>query len=221
MRKHEGEKETHPVYNALESGSLDGFLQASKLKIYRFNFIKTSVGLAIVAKMPRKVWWSLFKGKMTGLKACQIICPAVANPKCMGFGNFYKILIDKSTDAIAETLRVFADERNYPIMMHCTHGKDRTGIISFLLEAICDVSIQDITADYQVSEVNLKNAKAKYNLPLDKMLLEDPVITADEGNMIELLDHIKRNYGGLKEYLHFIGVTQEEVENIKVNLMKS
>lgn len=106
-------------------------------------------------------------------------------------------------------------------MMHCTHGKDRTGIISFLLEAICDVSILDITADYQVSEINLKNAKSKYNLPLQKMLLEDPVITADQGNMTELLDHIKRNYGGLKEYLQFIGVTQEEVENIRVNLMKS
>eukprot|EP00210_Caulerpa_lentillifera_P001745 g1675.t1 len=221
MRKHNKGKERHPIYCALESEETTPFIESLKLNIFQFNFIKTSVGLAIVAKMPKKIWWELFKGKMSGVKACEIMCPAVANPNCMGFAQFYKIVMDKASDVMADCLRVFVDAKNYPIMMHCTHGKDRTGILSFILEAICSVSIDNIKRDYHVSEVNLKNAKAKYDLPIDELLLKDSVMSADGENMTQLMKHLEENYGSLMGYLQFIGLTQNEVESIQNNLMKS
>ena len=39
-----------------------------------------------------------------------------------------------------------ADQK--PIALHCTHGADRTGIVSFFLLALCGVSIDDCGRDY-------------------------------------------------------------------------
>ena len=45
----------------------------------------------------------------------------------------------QSKASMAKALRVFAKRENYPVMVHCIHGKDRTGLIIMLLLLICDV----------------------------------------------------------------------------------
>ena len=47
--------------------------------------------------------------------------------------------------SIFEAIAV-ADEK--PIALHCTHGADRTGIVSFFLLALCGVSKEDLGKDY-------------------------------------------------------------------------
>ena len=41
--------------------------------------------------------------------------------------------------AVAKALRIFCAQDNYPVLIHCIHGKDRTGLIVMLLLLICDV----------------------------------------------------------------------------------
>ena len=53
-------------------------------------------------------------------------------------------------------LRVFTDKEKLPILIHCAHGKDRTGIIVMLLMMLCDLSQDEIVADYVQSELQLK-----------------------------------------------------------------
>ncbi len=50
----------------------------------------------------------------------------------------------KIFEAIAE-----ADQK--PIALHCTHGADRTGIVSFFLLALCGVSVDDCGRDYSLT----------------------------------------------------------------------
>ena len=40
---------------------------------------------------------------------------------------------------MAKALRVFVDPVNYPILVHCIHGKDRTGLIVMLIMLLCSV----------------------------------------------------------------------------------
>eukprot|EP00002_Diphylleia_rotans_P036181 TRINITY_DN7946_c0_g1_i1.p1 TRINITY_DN7946_c0_g1~~TRINITY_DN7946_c0_g1_i1.p1 ORF type:complete len:516 (+),score=82.94 TRINITY_DN7946_c0_g1_i1:91-1638(+) len=44
--------------------------------------------------------------------------------------EFYTRLIEYSQPQILKCLELFADPNNYPIVFHCTHGKDRTGVIA-------------------------------------------------------------------------------------------
>lgn len=43
---------------------------------------------------------------------------------------------------IARALRLFADSANFPILVHCVIGKDRTGLVVMLLLLLCGVDEQ-------------------------------------------------------------------------------
>lgn len=45
----------------------------------------------------------------------------------------------QSKSSVAKALRIFAKPENYPVLVHCIHGKDRTGLIIMLLLLLCDV----------------------------------------------------------------------------------
>jgi protein-tyrosine phosphatase len=44
-----------------------------------------------------------------------------------------------------------ADERNYPIDFHCAIGKDRTGCMAYLIEALCGMEEEFLYRDYLFS----------------------------------------------------------------------
>ena len=46
-------------------------------------------------------------------------------------------------------------------MVHCIHGKDRTGIVVALVLLLCDVPVAEVLDDYAKSAPNLIEAKAE------------------------------------------------------------
>lgn len=66
---------------------------------------------------------------------------------------------DIFTDHGKEKVRmVFSDLSNpdhYPIYLHCTYGRDRTGTVCYLLEALLGVSRGDCLKDYGLSNVDI------------------------------------------------------------------
>ena len=50
-----------------------------------------------------------------------------------------RLIIMQSKPSFAIALRLFAAKKNYPMLVHCIHGKDRTGLIIMLLLLICNV----------------------------------------------------------------------------------
>lgn len=104
----------------------------------------------------------------------------------------------------AVTRKIFADlanKENYPVLLHCTHGMDRTGIVCYLLGAVLGVSESDLMRDYQLS--------AFYHGSLWGL-----------NQMNELIGMLKSYEGATinekaENYLLSAGVTSEEIESIK------
>ena len=74
---------------------------------------------------------------------------------------------------LKEIFAVLANEDNYPIYYHCAAGADRTGMVSWLVNALCGVSEDDLWRDYlltnfsNVGEPRKKsNIESKYVTPL-------------------------------------------------------
>ncbi len=55
--------------------------------------------------------------------------------------------------AIRKVFADLADKNNYPVLMHCTHGMDRTGTVCYLLEAVLGMSEEDMMKEYQFSSL--------------------------------------------------------------------
>eukprot|EP00965_Chrysotila_dentata_P261064 6214126-Pleurochrysis_carterae.AAC.3 len=54
--------------------------------------------------------------------------------------------------AIRRALRLCAREGTLPLLVHCTHGKDRTGLFVAILQHICGVPLGEIAAEYARSD---------------------------------------------------------------------
>ena len=57
---------------------------------------------------------------------------------------------------IARALRVFVQEENLPCVVHCIHGKDRTGLLVALLLLLLGVDEPAVVLDYTKSELEIK-----------------------------------------------------------------
>ena len=63
----------------------------------------------------------------------------------------YAIYKSAYQEALVTAIRTFADEDNYPIFMHCQIGRDRTGTLAFLINALLGVGENDLYLDYELS----------------------------------------------------------------------
>ena len=100
-----------------------------------------------------------------------------------------------------------ADERNYPVYMHCTGGADRTGTVAFLLNALLGVPEAELIHDYEFTSFSVygeRNSKTGIYAPYFKSLREGLAKYKGE-NLSEKAE----------TYLLSIGVTELEISNIK------
>ena len=66
-----------------------------------------------------------------------------------------------------------------PYLIHCTEGKDRTGFVCMLLEALCGASYQEIVDDYMISydnyyQITKKSDPERYEVIRENVL--DPLV---------------------------------------------
>ncbi|CAD7702126.1 unnamed protein product [Ostreobium quekettii] len=187
--------------------------------VLHVDLISTTLKMHIVAKMPCKMWWEVAKTVYKGDDPAAVLCPAIADSNIFGFKWFYAAILDKSKENIAKAIRVFADESNYPILVHCVHGKDRTGLIVMLLQSLCGVPKQSIVKDYTESDQQLKKGKEANELKMADYLKHDAVIAAVPTDCEGALKHIEEKYGSVDGYLENCGVTPEEIQKTRTNLL--
>lgn len=118
-------------------------------------------------------------------------------------------------NALAEELRVFADAANYPILFHCSVGRDRTGTLAFLLQALCGASKEDIYMDYEMSFFSVRGCLdgATPNTMLSHFTpLYDYIASFGTGKTLA---------GNCEQFILSLGLTKEEISQIKANLLET
>ncbi|MBO4819051.1 MAG: tyrosine-protein phosphatase [Firmicutes bacterium] len=105
-------------------------------------------------------------------------------------------------------------EKDGPYLVHCTEGKDRTGFICMLLEALAGASYQEIVDDYMITydnyyEINEEKDKVKYDLILEKNLIPMMyTVVGDESQDLKTID--LSAYA--RAYLTDIGMTPSQID---------
>lgn len=135
-------------------------------------------------------------------------------------GEIYSIILDHYPDEVATVMRAIAQAEPGGIVIHCHAGKDRTALVSALLLRLVGVPVEEVAADYAVSQVRLwplyeKTVAAAGNE--DEVGFWAKPSTTKE-TMLETLAHLDAEYGGVPSYLSAVGLTPGEMEQLKRRL---
>jgi protein-tyrosine phosphatase len=131
----------------------------------------------------------------------------------------YLRFIDEKSEAYAQVLDQLLYTPNYPALIHCSLGIDRTGFCIALILSALGVPEETILKDYMMSNdhVNLNKAipnARHYNTDIQEVITT--LLTADEHYLGVALRKIKKEYGSVDEYLiKKLNFTTKKQERLK------
>ena len=120
---------------------------------------------------------------------------------------------------------ILADESNLPVVLHCTAGKDRTGVSTAFLLSILGVSRDLIEEDYLLTNLDTER-QADYiertvgypdGYDREKMI---NIAGVPKDAMKDFLDGVETKWGSAMEYLEKIGITENQMEKIRHNFLE-
>ena len=129
--------------------------------------------------------------------------------------------------SLKSIFEVLADERNYPVYIHCNAGADRTGTVAFLINGLLGVSEADLIRDYELTSFSSVSGLRYRSEIKNGDFTEIGVMKNDYDNFVAfgaLMNAIKNNYGAeggtlsyaIENFLtDYVGVSHEDIESLK------
>jgi protein-tyrosine phosphatase len=141
--------------------------------------------------------------------------------------DLYAKIVFQHTDVVAAALREIADTGDAGVVVHCTAGKDRTGIVVALALLAVGVDRETVVDDYAQTQGNLAGPWLEGMLKLIESngveLTPDlrVIMGGSPPEALEyVLDRIDRESGGVRQYLLAAGVDELELAKLKSVLVE-
>jgi protein-tyrosine phosphatase len=136
----------------------------------------------------------------------------------------YRYMIEQCGDTIGEAIRVLADRGALPGLVHCSAGKDRTGIVVALILAVLGVPDDVIAADYELSAAYLDTEAAPAIAQLQASTglgaeLTQPLLSSPAPLIHEVLARARTAGGSVDGYLLDRGLTEAELDRLRAALL--
>lgn len=137
----------------------------------------------------------------------------------MTLADLYRSITEESADRVVDVVRaVIADQ---PVLVHCTVGKDRTGVTVGLTLAAAGVDISAVIADYaRTADLLSPERNARVLERLRRALptattIEELATKSPASVMSALLDDLSARYGAPVEYLRAHGLSDDEIVELR------
>lgn len=137
-----------------------------------------------------------------------------------GLNDFYRYILDHCRDSIGAVFERLAAPGALPALIHCTAGKDRTGLIVALLLRLSGVPHHVIAADFALSEPALADAPAFAHH-------RQRLLNAGHGHLLcappeligESLNYIEETHGSVVNYLYSCGLREPALTRLSTALI--
>lgn len=131
----------------------------------------------------------------------------------------YLQFVTDYNEQFGKALDVFLDEDNYPILVNCSMGKDRTGYLTAMLLLALGIPEETVVRDYLASNENINIASLAYmarDLSTNAQETITALVTVNEGLIDLVLKRIKKDYGSVDKYLSKgLGLTEKKKDKLK------
>nr|WP_194398532.1 tyrosine-protein phosphatase [Microbacterium atlanticum] len=142
----------------------------------------------------------------------------------LSLDQMYRGIVDDSAEGVVSVVRgILADQ---PVLVHCTAGKDRTGVTVALTLAAAGVDVDAVVADYARTEGLLPARRNRYVVTLLRSMhpravnVEDLVMRSPAPVMEALLLSIGEQYGSAEDYLRAHGLGDDELVELRRVLLR-
>jgi protein-tyrosine phosphatase len=129
--------------------------------------------------------------------------------------------LDHSTREIKNCFDILSQPDSYPVMVHCTQGKDRTGLIILLILLLCGVGQEAAEQDYVLSAKELEPENEERLKDIRKVGLDDSFVGCPPDFVEKVIKHLDDQYGGVEKYLSRIGVDPDAQHRIRDIMVKN
>ncbi|EQB54206.1 tyrosine/serine protein phosphatase [Colletotrichum gloeosporioides Cg-14] len=127
--------------------------------------------------------------------------------------------LDQSGPEVAKALKVFLDPAGSPTLVHCTQGKDRTGLIVTLVLLILNVPLEAIEHDYSLTQGALESEREERLIEMREIGLTDEWFDTAPDMIARIAQHLDSVYGGVDNYLDKIGFDQDDRRRLRERLL--
>lgn len=146
----------------------------------------------------------------------------VENPRSLI--EIYRVILDERQDQVRTVLSTFAAPEGLPGVVHCTAGKDRTGVIVALILGLCGVPHDTIVADYALTSTYLGEGfmeETRQRVLQRGIQWEhyQPLVMCPPENMEATLHHLDTTYGGVEAYADHIGLAEDQIHRLREVLL--
>ena len=129
----------------------------------------------------------------------------------------YLEMCELGAPSIAECVRLLAGDQFTPALVHCTAGKDRTGVLVALLLSTLGVTNADIADDYSLSALAMPELVAliRDHTPerMDAMVNQPSAFLSSPSKAMHLfLDELASRHGSIVGYFGSIGVEPHTID---------
>jgi protein-tyrosine phosphatase len=139
-------------------------------------------------------------------------------------GTQYTEMLDGAAEHIVGALEALAAPEACPAVVHCTAGKDRTGLLSALVLSLLGVPEETVVTDYALSGAAMARLRARLSerYPDGAQLIadSDAVFSADPAHMVALFAHLRARYGTIEGYATEVGVPSEVIDRLRRTLLQ-
>jgi hypothetical protein len=160
-------------------------------------------------------WWERFAATaQTIVQAGALDRAAARYLESQGLFGLYRSMLQSGGPAFGQGLHSCLQSKG-PVLVHCQKGKDRTGLLSMMLQHCAGATRDEIIEAYCLSEQllgpdqqQIRAGNSSNNDYIDWNLFRGSPAQA----MIDTLDWIDSQYGSIDGYLDSIGFTAKQRE---------
>lgn len=156
---------------------------------------------------------------------------AAVTPEQVGQGlttnlyDDYVLQLQDNGDPIVRALTLLAEDQGLPAVVHCTAGKDRTGIVVAVLLELLGVDREQVVADYGATAANMPGVLERIRAsPFFRSngLSQAPdwIFASEPGTMRDVLAWLDRTHGGAYAWATQRGLAPEAVERLREGLLE-
>lgn len=142
----------------------------------------------------------------------------------LGMEVMYGQMLENARPKFGEIFQTLAEESNLPAVIHCTAGKDRTGVTVALLLRLLEVPDETIVLDYALTDRNMQRL-------MERWTTEGAAITtgqypahymrANPETMERFLQALDVTFGSANDYLLEAGLSADQAVAIRTRLVNA